>query len=211
MTDARKLPQSQSGIKSPNSLRAFQIITGLLTLALAGMVMVFPGIAVYLIAVWLSVSLLFAGIGNVVIGAGASFLSKGQRAVSIGVGAAAIITSTVILAYPASAIVTMSLLLSVGLLFLGAGYIARGISEKRTPGWARAMLLVVGIITVGLAIPIVIFPALGVPVLLIMAAAALIINGASYIAAGITGEPFVRGVYRGPNGSAKKPSDTEAA
>jgi uncharacterized membrane protein HdeD (DUF308 family) len=49
-------------MKVPNSLRGAQIVVGVIILVLAGMILAFPGFALFLIAVWLSVSLLFAGI-----------------------------------------------------------------------------------------------------------------------------------------------------
>jgi len=190
MSGSTRQPQSPGMMKAPNSLRAAQMVVGVITLVLAGVILAFPGFAIFLIAVWLSVSLVFGGIEGVIVGAGAKHLSKGGRAVSIGVGAVAIALSAAALAFPTAATLTLVLLLSIALLFLGAGGIARGVSEKRMPGWARAMLVAVGIITVGLSISVMIFPAFGVSVLFAFVAAALIINGASYIVAGVTGAIF---------------------
>jgi uncharacterized membrane protein HdeD (DUF308 family) len=69
-------------VETPNSLRAGQTIIGVLTIGLAAFVMIFPGLALYLIAIWLSVSLLFGGMEGVIVGASAIYLSKdGEQSV----------------------------------------------------------------------------------------------------------------------------------
>ncbi len=197
-------------IKTPNSLRAAQIVIGIVTLALAGLVLAFPGFALFLIVIWLSISLLVGGIEGVIVGAGTRFLSRGGRAISIGLGILAIGLSVAVLAFPGAAALTLSLLLSIALLFLGAGSIAKGISEKHMHGWARAMLVVVGAISVAVSIPVMAFPMLGVPILFALVASALIINGASYIVAGITGAVF-RPIYGGAGRDTKSSWESEAA
>jgi hypothetical protein len=72
----------------------------------------------------------------------------------------------------------------------GAGGIARGVYEKSIAGWARGILVAVGVITLGLSTTVVLFPAFGFSVLYVFVAAALIVNGASYIIAGIKGVIF---------------------
>jgi uncharacterized membrane protein HdeD (DUF308 family) len=143
-----------------------------------------------LITVWLSISLLFGGIEGVIMGVGARHLSRSWRAASIAVGAVAIGLSIAVFAFPLAAALRLILFLSVALLFLGAGGIARGLSEKRMEGWARGMFIAVGAITVGLSIAVLIFPGFGLFTLYALIAAALIVNGASYIVSGITGVIF---------------------
>lgn len=196
--------------KSPNSLRAAQIILGALTMMLAGLVLVFPAFAVYLIAALLSVSLLFGGIHDIVIGAGAKHLRKATRAASIGVGVLAIAASLFAIAYPGAAVIAMSVLLAVALIFLGSAAVARGIVEKHFPGWVRAMLIGVGALTTALSFPIIVYPVLGVPVLLAILATALVIIGASYIAVGATGALF-RPAYRRFDLDSKRNTGSEAA
>ena len=192
-------------MKSPNSLLAIQIVLGIMTLSLACLTLVYPGSAAIVISVWLSVSLLFAGIQDVVVGAGASYLSKGMRAVSFGVGIAAMIVSVGVLLYPGAAVLATLFLLAVGLLFLGSGAIARGIIHKRTPTWARVMLIEVGAMTVVSGFIIMVYPVLGISVLFTLLEVVLVINGASYIAAGAT----FRAVYYAGLVNPEKHSKTE--
>jgi len=177
-------------MKTPNSLRAAQIAVGGISLVLAGFVLAFPSFALYLVAIWLSVSLLFGGIEGIVVGVGARFLSKAGRTISIFAGAVAIVLSVAILAYPGVAALTLTVVLSVALLFLGASGIARGMSEKLLSRWARTMLIVVGVITLGLSVPALLFPAFGTSLLVSLTAVALIINGVSFIVSGTTGAIF---------------------
>jgi uncharacterized membrane protein HdeD (DUF308 family) len=180
-------------VKAPVSLCAAHTAVGIITLVLAGIVLVYPGISVFMIAVWLSISLFFAGIEGVIIGgAGGRFLSKGGRAMSVGLGAVAIALSIAVFVFPLAASLTLITLVSIGLLFIGASAIARGASEKRMSGWPRAMLIAVGAITVGLSVPVIIYPMLGLPILFAFVAAALIINGSSYVVADVTGAVFRR-------------------
>jgi uncharacterized membrane protein HdeD (DUF308 family) len=186
-------PQSPGMVKAPNSLRVMQIVVGAITLVLAAIVLAFPGFAIILITVWLSISLLFGGIEGVVMGVGARHMSGGWRAASIGVGAVAIGLSIAVFAFPLAAAPTLVLFLSIALLFLGAGGIARGVYEKRMEGWAKAMFVAVGAITVALSIAVLIFPGFGLftlYALIALISAALIVNGSSYIVSGITGVIF---------------------
>jgi uncharacterized membrane protein HdeD (DUF308 family) len=95
----------------PNPLRIMQMFVGAITLVLAGVVLAFPGFAIFLVVVWLSVSLLFSGIEIIVTGIGAKHLSKWWRAISIGVGAIAIGLSVAVFAFPAAAVLSVILLL----------------------------------------------------------------------------------------------------
>jgi uncharacterized membrane protein HdeD (DUF308 family) len=50
---------------------ALQIVTGAITLVLAALVLLFPAVAVFVIVFWLSISLLFGGIDDMIVGIGA--------------------------------------------------------------------------------------------------------------------------------------------
>lgn len=202
-------------IKAPASLRFAQIAVGIITLVLAGIVLAFPGFAIFLVAIWLSISLFFGGIESIIVGAGARHLSKAGRAISICLGAVTVGLSIAVFAFPVATALTLVVLLSIALLFLGAGAIARGACERLIPRWARVMLVVVGAITVGLSIPVMIFPVFGMYLLVVLIATALIINGASYIAAGVTGAIFwpIGGNRLGlwVSGERRRPSESDTA
>ncbi len=147
--------------KAPKSVRTVEIIVGAITLVLAGLVIAFPLFAVLFIVFWLSLSLIFGGLEGIIIGASARHLSRGWRALSLGAGVFALIMGFVVLALPGAAVVTSIFLLGLGLLVLGSGAIAQGISGKHASGWARGMLIGIGAITVVLAMMTLVFPVFG--------------------------------------------------
>jgi uncharacterized membrane protein HdeD (DUF308 family) len=176
--------------KAPKSVRTVEIIVGAITLVLAGLVIAFPLFAVLFIVFWLSLSLIFGGLEGIIIGASARHLSRGWRALSLGAGVFALIMGFVVLALPGAAVVTSIFLLGLGLLVLGSGAIAQGISGKHASGWARGMLIGIGAITVVLAMMALVFPVFGAELLYVFLATALIINGIGFIIAGVTGSKF---------------------
>ena len=175
----------------PKSLRVTEIILGAIALTLAGFVLASPAFAATLLLLWLSISLLFAGFEGIIVGSTGKGLSGGQRAFRLIAGVIAVGLSIAVLAFPASALLSSVVLLSIGLLFLGGAGIAKGIMEKYLSGWARAMYVIVGGMTVGLSIPVIVFPVFGLTTLYYFMATVLIINGAQYIVAGITGAVYV--------------------
>ena len=52
-----------------------------------------------------------------IVGASATYLSKGWGAISIVAGAIAVLTSVAVLAYPGIGVLTATLILSIGLFF----------------------------------------------------------------------------------------------
>jgi uncharacterized membrane protein HdeD (DUF308 family) len=135
--------------------------------------------------------LLFAGFEGITVGAAAKRLLRRQRVVRIVSGVVAVILAALVLAIPAAAVVGTIVLLSVGLLFLGGGGIAKGIVEKYMSAWARVMYIIVGGISVALSIAVIANPLFGLLTLFIIVSTVLLINGMSYVIAGVTGMVFV--------------------
>jgi uncharacterized membrane protein HdeD (DUF308 family) len=63
-------------------------------------------------------------------------------------------------------------------------------SQARLPTWYRAVAVVFGVITVGLAFLVLADPTLGLAALVLLLAFALLLMGVDRIIAGITGHPF---------------------
>lgn len=184
-------PLPSGSVKASNGMRAVQIITGALALVLAGLVLTSLAAAATVVVFWLSLSLLFGGIEGVITGIWAKHLSRGWRAFSLGAGLLAIILASLAFAFPGAAVVSAIFLLSMAMLILGAGWIARGLLEKRLSGWYRGMLVGIGVISLGLSVPVMIYPVMfGLPTMYIFLSTALVIAGVSYIVAGLTGAVF---------------------
>ena len=181
----------QEAIKAPKYVRIIDLVLGAISLILAGLVMGVPGFAGSLVVVFLSVALVVAGFEGIIVGALGRRLSRGQRALRLIVGVIAVGLSMVVIVFPVSALISTTVLLSIAFLFLGAGAIAKGITERYMSGWARAMYVIVGGIVLALSIPVMVFPLLGLVTLYAIMSAVLIVNGIGHIIAGITGVVYV--------------------
>ena len=124
-------------------------------------------------------------------GAAGRGLSGGQRALRLIVGLIAVGLSMAVIVFPISALISTTVLLSIAFLFLGAGAIAKGITERYMSGWARAMYVIIGAIVLGLSIPVMVYPLLGLATLYAIMSAVLIVNGIGYIIAGVTGVVYM--------------------
>ncbi|HEX7032421.1 MAG TPA: DUF308 domain-containing protein [Nitrososphaera sp.] len=181
----------QESIKAPKYVRTIDVILGVISLILAGIVFATPAFAEALLVLVISLSLIFAGVEGIIVGATGRGLSGGQRALRLILGIIAVGLSIAVIAFPGTAVLSSVLLLSIGLLALGAAAIGKGITEKFMPNWARAMYVAVGGIVVALSIPVIVYPVFGLLTLYYMIAGVLIINGVGYIIAGITGAVYV--------------------
>jgi uncharacterized membrane protein HdeD (DUF308 family) len=178
-------------VKAPKSMRIIDIVLGAITLVIAGLVIAYPVFGVTILLLWLSISLLFAGFEGIIVGAAGKGLSGGQRAFRLIAGVIAVGLSIAVIAFPVSALISTAVILSIALLFIGGAAIGKGVTEKFMSGWARAMYVIVGGVTVALSIALIAFPAVGVMTVYSLMAAILIINGAAYVIAGITGAVYV--------------------
>jgi uncharacterized membrane protein HdeD (DUF308 family) len=181
----------QEAAKAPKYARTIDIVLGAIILILAGLVLASPAFAATLLVLWLSISLLFAGFEGIIVGASAKGLSGGQRAIRLIAGFVAVGLSIAVVAFPGAAILSSVVLLSIALVFLGASALGKGIMEKYMSGWARAMYIIVGGITIALSIPVIASPIFGLLTVYYVIASVLIINGAAYIIAGVTGAVYV--------------------
>jgi len=185
------LKLKQEAIKAPKYVRIIDIVLGAISLIFAGLVLGVPGFAATLVIVFLSIALLIAGMEGIIVGASGRGLSGGQRALRIIVGLIAVGLSMAVIVFPISTVISTTLLLSIAFIFLGAGAIGKGITEKFMPGWARAMYVIVGLIVLGLSIPVMVYPIFGFAILKSLMAAVLIVNGIGYIVAGAVGVVYV--------------------
>ena len=178
-------------VKAPKSMRTVDIILGAITLVIAGLVIAWPGFGLTILLLWLSISLLFAGFEGIIVGAAGKGLSGGQRAFRLIAGVIAVGLSIAVIAFPVSALLSTVVILSIALLFIGGSAIGKGITEKFMSGWARAMYVIVGGVTVALSIGLMVAPGFGLLTVYSLMAAILVINGAAYVIAGITGAVYV--------------------
>jgi uncharacterized membrane protein HdeD (DUF308 family) len=107
-------------------LRAVSAITGILSLILALLVLIFPGFAVLTLIIFVSFGLLVYGVGRVFLAYALKETIGWIRGMIAAVGMIDIILSVVVLALPNLALLTLSIILALVLLVSGAEMIVSG-------------------------------------------------------------------------------------
>jgi len=74
--------------------------------------------------------------------------------------------------------------------YLGGGELEMEVESRKLPGWARALAVVVGLVTLVAGFLVLVFPALGVLFVVYILAFALILLGVERLGMGITGHAY---------------------
>lgn len=152
------------------------------------MVLANPALASMLIVTFVGLAFLFIGISRVITGLASKNLPGSARGVSVGIGALAIIISLVAIANPVFGLQILLLYISFSLIVYGAGDISSGVSSKTSSKGDRVLHVVVGALTIGFSVAIVIFPGLAIVTMAFLLSIALIITGIGSVVSGIEGE-----------------------
>lgn len=112
------------------------------------------------------------------------------RALEIVLGIASLIAGIWVLIYPGIAVLTLILLLSLGLIFLGWRDVALGIMSKILPTWLRAANIVLGILAFVLSVLVIVSPGLGQLTLILILYIALFVRGVAGISMGAAAKMF---------------------
>jgi len=171
----------------PAWLRILEIILGVIALILAVYLIFNPHVAMGLLRILLAIALIVLGVAGIVRGAVAKSASKWGRVLSIILG---IIVLVLGVAAIYSSVIGDALLVTVfalGLLLTAIGRIefagyAVGAGAPALSGASFAL----GIIALIIAIAVIVFPALGAALLVILAALALLLLGIALIVSGAT-------------------------
>ena len=111
-----------------------------------------------------------------------------SRAFLVIFGLLAIAASIFVLALPGIALLTLVILLSVSLLFVGLSRVARGISLRELSRGHRVLDVLAGLLGIAIGIIVFLFPLLGIGTLVFMLAFATMIYGIVSVAIGAVGE-----------------------
>ena len=112
------------------------------------------------------------------------------RVLEIVLGIASLIAGIWVLIYPGIAVLTLILLLSIGLIFLGWRDVAIGVMGKILPTWLRAANIVLGILAFVLSVLVIVSPGLGQLTLILILYIALFVRGVAGISMGAAGKMF---------------------
>lgn len=117
-----------------------------------------------------------------------------SRALLVIFGLVAIAASIFVLAVPGIALLTLVIMLSVSLLFVGLSRVARGISLSALSRGHRVLDVVAGLLGIVIGIIVFLFPLLGIGTLVFMLAFGTIIYGIVSVAIGASLSRLTKGV-----------------
>jgi uncharacterized membrane protein HdeD (DUF308 family) len=177
-------------LKQPGWLRGFEVVTGLLSMVLGFLVLVFPGWGVSTFVILLSCGLIFAGLRSMFL-VGFDSLPTGLRVVSVIAGILMLIMAFLVSIFPGLAILTLLTLVSVGLIAFGISRIYEAYTLKTMASWIRGMIAAVGVIDIILSILVLVLPGLTLLTLTVFLAFVLIISGAEMIVSGANGRTLL--------------------
>jgi len=106
--------------------RAAAILIGLIAIAVAAIVILYPSYAAITLVVFIAIAVLIYGVGRIAIGATAPQLGGGIRGLLVGTGLLMVIIGLLVLFYPGLGIAFLAVLLSIAFLFIGIESIAAG-------------------------------------------------------------------------------------
>ena len=177
-------------LKQPGWLRALEIATGLSSIVLGVLVLIFPGWGISTLVILLSFGIFFSAIRSISL-VGLSDLSKGLRAISVIAGITSLIFAVLVLVFPGLAILTLLIIVSIGLLVYGVGRIFVAYTLKTMANWIKGVMVAVGIVDVILSFFVFVLPGLTVLTLAVILALALLISGAEMIVSGAVGRTWL--------------------
>lgn len=172
----------------PKWARIGQIILGLLSIILSGVVLMFPTIATISLVIILSAVLIIVGIEKVTI----SFVRGKRKLVDIGLGIAVIVIGIAAIAFPLAATLVFIALIGFGILFDGISRIIEGVAEKTRRRWNRAFNIGTGAVSIFLSAIIITMPFIGQIFISFLIAFALLITGLVILTNGIYGNRIMR-------------------
>lgn len=106
------------------------------------------------------------------------------RGLQVTFGLIAIVLAVAVWLYYTVAIFIMILLFAVSLLVIGFSGIIDGYGNTTLPLWRRALWLVLGLLSVVIAFAVIVFPATGISILILLLGIGLLINGLMGIISG---------------------------
>ncbi len=178
-------------VKTPGWLRALEVLAGLLVLALAVIVLADPQFVLTTLVYVIGAALLIGGLSRVGIGVFARIFNPAARGLNLGGGIIAVIIGVVVILDPSLGIGALIFILAAAILLVGVVEIVVGGLAKHRPVWLRAIVVIVGVLTVILSALTVLDTALGQGLLAAILAIALVLVGARDIVHGVSGHRSV--------------------
>ena len=176
-------------VLAPKWLRILQIIIGAAAIILSIFIIISPKIGGITAISMVAITLLIVGIERIASGISSKY-SKRSRLINIGLGVVIVAFGIITIANPSGSIKFMVFLVGIALLINGIVRITDALIKKRNEDKQlnKIFRLVVGIISIAIAIITLVSPGFGVILVALVVGIALLINGIEIIVAGITGQ-----------------------
>jgi uncharacterized membrane protein HdeD (DUF308 family) len=174
---------------APKWLRILQITIGVAAIILSIFIIISPKLGGITAISMVAITLLIVGIERIASGVSSKY-SKRSRLINIGLGIVIVAFGIFTIANPSGSIRFMVLLVGIALLINGIVRITDALIKKRNEDRQlnKIFRLVVGIISIAIAIITLVSPGFGVIFVALIVGIALLINGIEIIVAGITGQ-----------------------
>ena len=174
---------------APKWLRILQITIGATAIILSIFIIISPKLGGITAISMVAITLLIVGIERIASGVSSKY-SKRSRLINIGLGIVIVAFGIFTIANPSGSIRFMVLLVGIALLINGIVRITDALIKKRNEDSQlnKIFRLVVGIISIAVAIITLASPGFGVIFVALVVGIALLINGIEIIVAGITGQ-----------------------
>jgi len=174
----------------PNWLRGLELVTGALAIVLAFVALSDLETALALLVFLFAIALLFLGIQRLTRSAASSGAVGWHRSLDGVIGVFSIVAAFVVLVLPGVAILTLVLLLYIGLLVIGIGWLGLAFGGSHAPTWFRAAVAAFGLFAILAAIIALVEPAVAILTLVLLLAVVLLFLGVGDVIAGWTGRPY---------------------
>jgi uncharacterized membrane protein HdeD (DUF308 family) len=174
-------------MRTSDWVRGVRVVMGLIAIAASLVVLSFPGLAVFTLLFILSFALFFLGVARIAHGIAAKTWSKKHRILNAVGGVLALILGAVVLVFPGVGVGTLVFLLAFGLLAYGIVSLVVGGSgvARLLPKWVRALLVIVGALSVIFSLIVLAFPAIGLLTLVVWLSVSFLLNGIESVISGI--------------------------
>jgi uncharacterized membrane protein HdeD (DUF308 family) len=173
--------------KNPSALRILQIVLGIISVIISGLVISHIFIAVEFITTLLAIALLAIGIERLGMGILSRLSSKSSKISNIILGALTIILAIIVIIYPSITTSFILVLLSVSLIVIGIARIISTIKDK-TKGWKKNLMMGIGILSIIVGGMIIANYVVGLFLVSLILGISLLINGIESIILGVSGK-----------------------
>jgi uncharacterized membrane protein HdeD (DUF308 family) len=173
-------------VRTSGVWRALEIVGGIIVIAAAVLALADPQFVVNAFVIVIAAGLVIGGLFRIGVGIFASVLPSTLRALNTGGGIIAVVLGTAALLDLGAAVTTLTTILALALLLVGAFEIGVGVA-RHPPAWLRGAIIVLGILTIVLAGLVIVDTSIGVGIIATVLALALLFLGVRNLVHGFTG------------------------